>query len=557
MGGAPGWAIDGLGDGPCAALIAEKDWSGTALGPLEGWPAGLRAVLGVMLRSPRPMALLWGEEGLVLHNEAFAAATGGLRPETTGARAREAWPKSAPLVSLLLERGLEGDTLALKGRELAVPRDGRSERVPLDLDSVPMAGPDGRPGGVLLTFDPVPKAIEPPAPPPAPRSPRDAGADPGEARMMDTIGQITGGFAHDFNNLLTPIVAGLDIIRRKLPDERSQRLISAALQSSERAATLVQRLLAFAGRQRLQPTAISPAGIVEGMRDLLDRSLGPLVELRLEVPPDLPAVFVDPNQLEVALLNLAANARDAMPSGGRVTVAAELVDTDDDPVPGLRPGRYVSLALSDSGVGMEPGTARRAIEPFFTTKAQGQGTGLGLSMVHGFATQSGGLFKLLSEKGRGTAAVLFLPVAQEGRATAGGPDADPSRRWTVLLVDDEELVRMSMAEGLRDLGYDVEDVGTAHEALEAVRMGFRPDVVVTDHIMPGMLGADLARELREMQPDLPILMITGYAQLGPDQTRGFHVMSKPFRQSDLAGRLAAMLSGEEKVVPLRTRAPPE
>ncbi|WP_210528191.1 PAS domain-containing hybrid sensor histidine kinase/response regulator [Rubellimicrobium arenae] len=540
------------GGGTCGELIARRDWQGTPLGPARNWPRSLQTAVGIMLRSPNPTLLLWGVEGIVLHNDAFALITAGLNPEIIGSRALDRWPDSAGFLFEVLERSLAGETLTFRNQEFTSHRHGHAERIFLNIDCVPVPGEDGNPAGILMTIVETTEAVLAPQPRSQTEPPRQE-----ELQRLDMIGQITGGFAHDFNNLLTPIVAGLDIIRRKLPDERSQRLISGALQSSERAATLVQRLLAFAGRQMLQPSAISPSGLLEGLRDLIDRSLGPSVELRLEVPPDLPPIMVDPSQLEVSLLNLSANARDAMPTGGRVTLTAELVDTDDDPVPGLPPGLYVSIAMADNGVGMDTATANRAVEPFFSTKPAGQGTGLGLSMVHGFAAQSGGAFKLLTEKGRGTAAVLFLPVAQEiANEGESGEAAMVARKTVVLLVDDEDLVRMSMAEGLRELGYDVEDVGTAAEALEAVRMGFVPDVLVTDHIMPGMLGADLARELRERLPDLPVLMITGYAQLSPEQTRGLQVLGKPFRQSDLASRLALMLAVEsDKVVPLRPRGP--
>jgi signal transduction histidine kinase/CheY-like chemotaxis protein len=376
-----------------------------------------------------------------------------------------------------------------------------------------------------------------------------------QSQKMEAIGQLTGGIAHDFNNLLTPIVGGLDIIRRRVSDERSQRLIGGALQSAERATVLVQRLLAFARRQTLRPRAVNLAELVEGMRELIDRSLGPTIEVRVEAPEDLPAVLVDPNQLELALLNLSVNARDAMPRGGRLTIAAEARED----APGLSPGRYLRIGVSDTGTGMDEATLRHAIEPFFSTKGTGKGTGLGLSMVHGLAAQSGGLFTLSSEVGQGTTAVLWLPVApEEAQADAPPEAAAPKapRPSVVLLVDDEALVRHSTAEGLRELGYEVLEMGTAHEALDALHGGLDPDVVVTDHLMPGMTGAQLAAELRAQRPGLPVLMITGYANLPPEQARGLQVLAKPFRQADLAMRLAEMLDGAGNVIPLRpTRRP--
>jgi signal transduction histidine kinase/CheY-like chemotaxis protein len=495
------------------------------------------------------MALLWGRDGILLYNDAYAELAEPRHPAALGARVAEAWPELAELHAGVIARVLDGEAVSF--RDLPLPlRRPEAGTATFNLDVSPVPGPDGRPAGALAVLAETTEAV---------MGRQALGRAEAEARRSEdariaSIETIAGGFAHDFNNLLTPVVAGLDIVRRKLPDERSQRLITGALQSAERAATLVQRLLAFAGRQFLQPRAISASGLLEGMRDLIAASLPPGVELRMEVPADLPAVQADPAQLEIALLNLAANARDAMPAGGRLTIGAEVVDAGEDPVPGLPPGRYISLAVSDTGTGMDAATLKRAIEPFFTTKPAGQGTGLGLSLVHGFATQSGGGFRLLSEVGRGTAAVMFLPLAQEMREAGPGEGDERESRALVLLVDDEDLVRTAMAEGLRDLGYDVEEVGTAAEALEAIGAGFRPDVLVTDHVMPGMKGAELAREARQRLPALPVLMITGYAQIPPEETRGFHVMSKPFRQAELALKLALMLDpAGDNVVPMRPR----
>nr|WP_256439133.1 PAS domain-containing protein [Rubellimicrobium arenae] len=373
-----------------------------------------------------------------------------------------------------------------------------------------------------------------------------------QSQKMEAVGQLTGGIAHDFNNLLTPILGGLDILQRRVADERSEQLVAGALQAAERAKTLTQRLLAFARRQTLQPQAVSPAKLIEGMRDLIVRSLGPNIEVALNVAEDLPSIHVDPNQLELALLNLSVNARDAMPDGGRLTMTAEARDWTECPVPGLSPGRYLRLEVADTGAGMDEATLARAVEPFFSTKGLGKGTGLGLSMVHGLAAQSGGLFKLASKVGQGTSAVLWLPVtdqapAMDAPAEVAAPRA--ARPATVLLVDDEPLVRGSTAEALRELGYEVEEAGTATEALETLRTGRTPDIVVTDHMMPGMTGAQLAAALRDRSPGLPVLMITGYAHLSPDRTRDLAVLAKPFRPAELARLVAELLQQAERARP--------
>ncbi|WP_176556086.1 PAS domain S-box protein [Rubellimicrobium rubrum] len=366
-----------------------------------------------------------------------------------------------------------------------------------------------------------------------------------EVQKLESIGQLTGGVAHDFNNLLTPIVGALDILSRRVTDDRAQRLITGALQSADRAKTLIQRLLAFARRQTLQPQAVVPAKLVLGMRDLIERSLGPLIEVRLDLPADLPSILVDPNQLELALLNLSLNAHDAMPDGGRLSIAARVMDVGTRTRSGLAPGRYVRLMVSDTGSGMDADTLKRAIEPFFSTKAVGRGTGLGLSMVHGLAAQSGGLFELESRPGEGTTAALWLPVADEQpKAEAVQPHEwlGTGRSVKVLLVDDEDAVRTVAAEGMRELGYEVVEAVNAATALELVGNGLRADIVVTDHMMPGMTGADLAGELRRQQPSLPVLLITGYAHLSPERARGLPVLPKPFRPVELAATLSEMLA---------------
>jgi PAS domain S-box-containing protein len=366
-----------------------------------------------------------------------------------------------------------------------------------------------------------------------------------EAQKLETIGQLTGGVAHDFNNLLTPIVGSLDLLRRRLEDDRSVRLIDGALASAERARALIQRLLAFARRQTLQPRAVDPGALVQGMRELIERSLGPRIDFVTEVAPGLPPALADPNQLELALLNLSVNARDAMPMGGRLEWRLR-EDAIDEGRTDLAPGQYVRIEIRDTGVGMDADTLARAVEPFFSTKPAGKGTGLGLSMVHGLAGQSGGGFRLDSVPGGGTTATLWLPVAAE-QIAAAPREADAraaSRRARVLLVDDEDQVRFTTSESLMDLGYDVVLASSAQEALEAVAAGLEPDLLVTDHLMPGMSGAQLALEMRGRIPGLPVLMITGYAQLRPEEAGDLAVLAKPYRHAELALRIAELLAEE-------------
>lgn len=364
-----------------------------------------------------------------------------------------------------------------------------------------------------------------------------------QAQKMEAMGQLTGGVAHDFNNLLTPIVGSLDMLQRRgLGGEREQRLIAGAMQSADRAKTLVQRLLAFARRQPLQPSAVDVGKLVEGMADLLASTTGPQIRIAVEIAENLPAAKADPNQLEMALLNLGVNARDAMPDGGTLRITATAEDVGPGHRSKLNPGAYVLLSVADSGVGMDEKTLARAVEPFFSTKGIGRGTGLGLSMVHGLASQLGGALTIQSRPGIGTNIELWLPPgtapAEADPVLAAAAHA-PEVRGTALLVDDEELVRMSTADMLADLGYEVVEAVSAEEALGLLNGGLSPELLVTDHLMPGMNGTELARLVQSDRPGIKVLIVSGYAEtegIAPDLPR----LTKPFRNIELAASLAAL-----------------
>jgi PAS domain S-box-containing protein len=364
-----------------------------------------------------------------------------------------------------------------------------------------------------------------------------------QAQKMESMGQLTGGVAHDFNNLLTPIIGSLDLLHRKaLGGEREQRLVEGALQSAERAKTLVQRLLAFARRQPLQPGPVDLAELVRGMVELVASTSGPQIRIETRLVEPLPFARADSNQLEMAILNLAVNARDAMPGGGVLTIAASPEMVAAGQAAGLLPGRYVRLAVVDTGIGMDEPTLARAVEPFFSTKGVGRGTGLGLSMVHGLAAQLGGALTLESRAGEGTTAALWLPVSDEAAAPApvrSEPrSAARGAAGTVLVVDDEPLVRASTADMLAELGYEVLEAESSQQALALID-GRPLDLVITDHLMPGVSGTDLARILAAERPGLPVLVVSGYADLDglpPELPR----LTKPFRQADLAACVAKL-----------------
>ncbi|USI71435.1 PAS domain S-box protein [Sphingomonas morindae] len=372
---------------------------------------------------------------------------------------------------------------------------------------------------------------------------RDAEEALRQSQKMEAIGQLTGGVAHDFNNLLTPILGSLDMLsRRGLDDARMQRLIDGALQSAERASTLVHRLLAFARRQPLQPQPVDLSALVAGMAELITRTSGPQIRITVDAPAGLPRAHADANQLEMALLNLAVNARDAMPEGGALGIEVRVAT--DRPAE-LAPGRYILLALTDTGIGMDAETLARAVEPFFSTKGLGRGTGLGLSMVHGLARQLGGTLRLASTPGVGTRAELWLPVDERAPRLAephAGNGAATEQAGLALLVDDEAIVRATTAEMLIDLGYRVVEADSAERALALLDKGLDPDLLVSDHLMPGMSGSELARAARGPRPTLPVLIISGYAdleKLAPDLPH----LAKPFRRDELARALLLTLAG--------------
>ncbi|KPH06954.1 PAS domain-containing sensor histidine kinase (plasmid) [Rhizobium acidisoli] len=368
-----------------------------------------------------------------------------------------------------------------------------------------------------------------------------------QSQKMEAIGQLTGGIAHDFNNLLMAVLGSLEILKKRMPQDRSlTSLVDNAMQGAQRGAALTQRMLAFSRRQELHMEPIDVSGLVRGMMDMLSRSLGPLTRIETSFPIRLPTILTDPNQLEMAILNLVVNARDAMPSGGRILLRAaeESVPPGKGPLPS---GRYVRIAVIDDGEGMDAKTMEQAITPFFTTKGVGKGTGLGLSMVQGLASQSGGRLMLKSRLGEGTTAELWFPVVTLEQATE--VPADPPERventprgLRIVAVDDDGLVLMNTTLMLEDLGHTVFEAMAGPEALEIMRK--QPvDLVICDHAMPRMTGAELAEVIREEWPEMPIILATGYAEL-PEGTRTANLprLGKPFSQAQLADAISRVAS---------------
>jgi PAS domain S-box-containing protein len=363
-----------------------------------------------------------------------------------------------------------------------------------------------------------------------------------QSQKMEALGQLTGGIAHDFNNLLTPIIGTLDLLKRKELNERNLRLIDGALTSADRARILITRLLSFARKQRLESRDVPVRRLLLGTMDLLHRSIGPSVRLDLVPPPEELTARVDPNQLELALLNLAVNARDAMPEGGCLRIEACFEQVGARHPAGIATGRYVRIDVQDEGQGMSPETVRMAVEPFYSTKEVGKGTGLGLSMVHGLAAQSGGGLQIESELGKGTRVSLWLPEGEEGVEDEAPAEIDVGAiiPLKILLVDDEDLVRSATADMLAEAGHIVHQAHSGPAALSMLSEDPGYDMLVTDYAMPLMSGAALIRECRRTAPEMAALLVTGYASATTDVPPDVPRIEKPFRASELLRRIARL-----------------
>ena len=439
---------------------------------------------------------------------------------------------------LPVNRALRGETVqnALVG---LVGADG--DRREVSINAQPIADEQGARLGAVLSMDDVTER-------------RATEEQLRQATKMEAVGQLTGGLAHDFNNLLSIVIGNLDLLEsavRDDPDAREQ--VETALSASLKGAEMTRQLLAFSRRQPLSTGAVGVNDLVRGMEPLLRQTAGETVSLVLHLQEDMPAARVDRGQLESALLNLGINARDAMREGGRLTVETKLCPLDEQYAaenPGVTPGDYVLLAVSDTGMGIAPEHLGRVFEPFFTTKEVGAGSGLGLSMIYGFAKQSGGHLKIYSEVGHGTTVRLYLPLAAEQAAAAEAevklqPPVPAVAGGLVLVVEDNPDVRRTVVTQLATLGYATLEAGTASEALEHVRGNLDLDLVFTDVVMPGgMDGPALGRAVAELRPELPVLYTSGFAEaaLVGAGIDGERLLTKPYRKEDLGRKVAEVLS---------------
>lgn len=556
--GCEGWA------GEMAQRIRAFDWSATDLGPIDRWSTSLGCTVQMMLASPVPMVMLWGQLGYMIYNDSYSVFAGGRHPYLLGTPVELGWPEVAEFNRHVVDTCLAGGTLSFNNKDLVLLRNGKPETVWLDLYYSPVAGDNQQPAGVLaivvettelvkselirqeLTHNLEQRVA-------AEVQARSAAEDQlRQSQKLEAIGGLTGGVAHDFNNLLQVIAGNLHLLARHEPDNAQvQRRVSAAIAAVERGAKLSAQLLAFARRQPLSPAVYNPQRIYAGLGELMQRALGETIHIDVQMPQDAWCINVDRNQLENALLNLAINARDAMKGEGVIRITGEniILNPTDCAGKSIKPGEYVRLAVTDTGVGMPPAILKRAFEPFFTTKREGHGTGLGLSMVFGFVRQSGGHVEVWSEEGKGSVVQMYFPHSLEPESLdvhidqvlhAGGQE-------TILVVEDNEGVRLTVVELLEQSGYTVLTAEDGDRAMLALQGGLQPDLIFTDVVMPGRLkSTDLADWARAQTPPVAVLFTSGHTRdilssnhlLSPD----IHLLSKPYSPEALTQRVRNVLT---------------
>lgn len=556
--GCEGWA------GEMAQRICAFDWSTTDLGPIDRWSPSLACNVQMLLASPVPMVMLWGRLGYMIYNDSYSRFAGGRHPYLLGTPVELGWPEVADFNRHVVDTCLAGGTLSFNNKDLVLLRNGQPETVWLDLYYSPVAGDNQQPAGVLaivvettehvhserlrqeLTHNLEQRVA-------AEVQARSAAEEQlRQSQKLEAIGGLTGGVAHDFNNLLQVIAGNLHLLARHEPDNAQvQRRVAAAIAAVERGAKLSAQLLAFARRQPLSPAVYNPQRIYAGLGELLQRALGETIHIDVQMPLDAWFINVDRNQLENALLNLAINARDAMKGEGVIRITGEniILNPADCAGKSIKPGEYVRLAVTDTGVGMSPVTLKRAFEPFFTTKREGHGTGLGLSMVFGFVRQSGGHVEMWSEEGQGTVVQMYFPHSLEPESLdvhidqvlhAGGQE-------TILVVEDNEGVRLTVVELLQQSGYTVLTAEDGDRAMQALQGGLLPDLIFTDVVMPGRVkSTDLANWARAQNPPVGVLFTSGHTRdilssnhlLSPD----IHLLSKPYSPEALTQRVRSVLT---------------
>jgi signal transduction histidine kinase/CheY-like chemotaxis protein len=555
--GCDGWR------GEMAQRIAAHDWSNTAPGPVDQWSKGLRSAVRLLLASPVPLVMLWGKPGTMIYNDAYSVFAGGRHPFLLGKPVEEGWPEIAEFNRHVVDTCLSGATLSYTDKQLTLHRSGQPEEVWMDLHYSPVADDDGRPAGVIaVVFETTGKVVA---------EQHRAIAEEKLHRLMQTleervavavtarveaeerfrqvqkleaIGNLTGGVAHDFNNVLQIISANLQLIELKSKDNpellRRLRVVGDAV---TRGGRLASQMLAFARRQPLNPAVVNPTKLMHDMSEFMQRALPEPVAFSTSVADDIWNLFVDRNQLENALLNLVINSRDAIKESGHIALDVSNVSIDDKTAAGMNvpAGDYVRLAVTDDGSGMPDSVKARMFEPFYSTKAEGQGTGLGLSMVFGFVTQSSGCVDVRTAPGEGTTVALYFPRCLQCES-AGTPATRPRASKggeVVLVVEDDADVRLAAIDMLAQLGYKVLSAQDADAALATLRKSQHIDLLFTDVVMPGTIRASELAKIASAPPyRASVVFASGYTRdiifHEGRLDEGVVLLKKPYSFDDLA-----------------------
>ncbi|MFD4837508.1 ATP-binding protein [Achromobacter sp. NPDC058515] len=539
------------GGGQMAARVHRHDWAATPLGPIAEWPGALRVATGMVLASKFPSCLVWGPSLTAIYNDAFVPILGA-KPDALGRSFSDIWSEAWPMIGPLAERAYAGEATFIEDYSLEIHRYGQAEMASFTFCYSPVRDEHGAVAGMIDTVIETTSRVS------AERAQAEAlrlAEDTlRQSQKMEAVGQLAGGLAHDFNNLLMGISGSLELLSLRLAQQRHDDLarhIEVARSGASKAASLTQRLLALSRRQPLAPAALDINQLVGGMEDLIRRSAGPGITLDIACSPPLWPAWVDPHQLENALLNLCLNARDAMSGQGALRIETRNVSLPAGPARerGLDAGDYLLLRVSDTGCGMTPETVQRIFEPFYTTKSAGQGTGLGLSMLYSFVRQSRGQVQVRSQPGQGTAMSLYFPrhagaVGQTEPADRAEPPR-ASQGQTVLVAEDEPAVRAVTAEVLQELGYAVVEATDGASALRRLSSDMRLDLLVCDLGLPGgMSGRQVAEAARVLRPGLKVLFMTGHGQNAYGEgglEPGTPVLPKPFALEDLAQRVDALM----------------
>ncbi|PWK34083.1 signal transduction histidine kinase [Cupriavidus plantarum] len=548
-----------------ARRIAAFDWQDTELGARSGWSGSLNANIQMLLGCPVPLVMLWGKAGTMIYNDAYSVFAGGRHPFLLGKPVEEGWPEVAAFNRHVVDTVLAGGVLSYRDKPLVLHRNGQPEDVWMDLHYSPVVDEAGVPAGVIaIVFETTERVLAEQARTEAEQAlyllnqnleervglevkARAAAEDRlRQVQKLEAVGGLTGGVAHDFNNVLQVISSNLQLLKLCVGDDaRSQDRIKAANAAVARGAKLAQQLLAFARRQPLSPTVVSPARMAEAMSDLLRRAVPESIQLDVSIPDGAWNLYADVTQLESALLNLVINARDALRDAGAIRIeVANLVRTEDDPVnggPDLPPGEYVRISVIDGGPGMTEDVKARAFEPFFSTKPEGHGTGLGLSMVFGFVKQSQGHIDLRTAVGKGTTVSLYFPRThrEDTPDDEGVVVSDMPRELTVLVVEDNADVRLSAIDMLAQLGHRVMSAKDGDAALAVLQQTEGIDLLFTDVVMPGTVrSSELARIAGGPPYNARVIFASGYTrdEIFHDGRldEGVVLLSKPYSIEDLA-----------------------